>query len=794
MNNNNSNNNIDNPKIIKNKSQQNNETTTADILNNVLNSKWWVISKQDLNTYKNINECFQSIYHSYIIRGYAIRDRCLSAPYPLPEKPKFKFYCLKRFFTWWASLTVSLLIKRTSRCKLETYTVPSLALYMFQMNDAQHNIKNFIPANEFFSLHEKNYHHHSIKQQQQQQHPLQSEQEQEQNEKNKNKMNSPLQSLPPEQAMSFIDTFFCVHPFSILINKTKLIQDYWSDTATPLLLSVIYGTTLCFHQHAQGLPVGLWESNNEDNRNPFLNYAYVLLKESAIVPNADNYRAIVILALFENLWGYSKLGMSLLSTSYIIGTQLGLWENSYKSNDPVEEELVNMTFWAAFRTTTHGCIELGCNIVDSLINHRRPFPPTNIADSLSFLYDQSHNNVKSANQISYIYETYYAGAVISYYSGILFACLPKPPINIFGLPTSPCVFTGSPLLTSLRDVEDLETRLFIILDDFGNFIQQQKYQWSSIQLYTIHMTHLLYRIQFRFLRFYLTSGKVKEQEDLIPDATEPPINYTCIDVNDTDTIRRLQKVLPDLLTLVDDLENILIGDTIIKTVQHRIFLPGEVIVASFETCVQLLMMNYQAQPTKAVHDALIKLSIVSNKRDEYRAAKIALKNISQRLHIFLKRHHHQSYVRLKSFPPPPRPQSIYDDNDSDNNNDHSSSFFTLSSSTVLSSEFHLCHTNPPLPPSALPPSLESYHNNHTSPSSASSLSSSSSSTSHIISSTSSTDYLSYDHPDNTFTNSIDNDDHYDLFGMEDSNFIDWNNLTTNIFNPYEGQDQGYHVC
>lgn len=63
------------------------------------------------------------------------------------------------------------------------------------------------------------------------------------------------------------------------------------------------------------------------------------------------------MALFETLWGYSKFGMSLLSTSYAVGTQLGLWDNTYKSSDPIEEELVNMTFWAAFRTTTHGCLE-----------------------------------------------------------------------------------------------------------------------------------------------------------------------------------------------------------------------------------------------------------------------------------------------------------------------------------------------------------------------------------------------------------------------------------------------------
>ncbi|CAO3633997.1 unnamed protein product [Cunninghamella blakesleeana] len=782
----------------------------AAIIESLYTTEWWTLCDQTLSQYKYVNDYFQMIYSCYLIRGDEIRDRCLTVTYQLPEKPKIKFYCLKRLFTWWAALSVNVLLKRASRFKLETYTVPPIALYMFQMNDAQHNINTFsIPT----SL-EKNHH----------------------------QLNNPLQSLPPEQAMNYFETFFSVNPYSILINKTKLIDEYWSDTATPLLLSVIYGTTICFSQHLQGLPIGIWETSNEENRNPFLTYAYQLLKNTPITPTADTYRAIVILALFEALWGYPKFGISLLSTSYAVGTQLGLWDNTYKPNDPVEEELVNMTFWTAFRSSTYGCLELGLNIVDSLIQHQRPFPPANIADSLSFLYDHTHGNSKVTNQCSYVYETYHAGAVISYYTGIIYACLPKSTVNVFGHPTQHFVFTGSHLLSSLRKINDIETRLYTILDDFAKFIESQKYQWSSIQLYTIRMTYLLYRIHFRFLRPAIKNGKVKYQEDLIPDIS--PTDFSCLNLDDPDTVERLRKVLPDLLELVNDLEQILIGDTIIKSVQDRIFLPGEVIVSSFETCVQLLMWNYQLQPTKVIHDALIKLSIVSKKRNEYRAAKIALKNISQRLHLFLKRHHHQSYVKQKSNHhfTKNNNNNHADVTNNNNNNNNNSNIDIININNNINADVINIHNN--INTDVTNNVDVNNHNNHnhtyiniplqacslasssSSSTSSSSLSTSSSSLSpekessspsppssttfnfcNINENLSTSSFISSTHPTNSLSNlkttisdNIGDNDLYDLFGMDDSNFIDWDNFSSNIFNSYElpssvveDQDNSY-IC
>jgi hypothetical protein len=274
-------------------------------------SEWWILSKEAVQEHLYLNTYFQTIYWFYVKRGLAIRERFDTVTYRLPEKPRLKFNNLQLLFTWWVSMSANLLIKRASKLQLETYSVPSLTLYMFQMNDNYSNTpqqanKDSIPATATYPafvepstaaplspyvlttattspsiplLSPK--HHHDIQ-------------------------SNPLRSLPPEQAVNLINDFFRVHPHSILINKAKLMKDYWADTANPLLLSVIYGTTQCFAQILQGIPVLLWESDSETNRNPFLAYAHSLLETIPTAPSVTTYQStgkrsqVILLACHTN--------------------------------------------------------------------------------------------------------------------------------------------------------------------------------------------------------------------------------------------------------------------------------------------------------------------------------------------------------------------------------------------------------------------------------------------------------------------------------------------------------------
>lgn len=172
---------------------------------------------------------------------------------------------------------------------------------------------------------------------------------------------NPLNSLPPQQAVRLIECFFGIHPYSILFSKTMLLQSYWTDTADSLLLSVIYGTTVYKSQLLDGKPLVLWEAIEKKNRNPFLDYAYILLSKATAEATPSRYQAVVLLALFEVLFGYPKRGMALFALSHMLAAKLGLYDNTLPGGlNPVEKELLSVTFWASFNCAIRGCIE--CNV------------------------------------------------------------------------------------------------------------------------------------------------------------------------------------------------------------------------------------------------------------------------------------------------------------------------------------------------------------------------------------------------------------------------------------------------
>ena len=177
---------------------------------------------------------------------------------------------------------------------------------------------------------------------------------------NQAKSNTLLNSVPTDQAMKLFNYFFQFHPLCILLNKTKLFENYWNDSVEPLLLSVIYGTAVNIGQHVlEGKPFSVCQSVGK--RNPFLDYAYTLFEHvyTNRLISLGNYQAIVILSLYEIKFGLAKHGMTMLSLSYMMATELGVFDANeiFRSMDLIDRELLVTTYWAAFRTTSYGCLE-----------------------------------------------------------------------------------------------------------------------------------------------------------------------------------------------------------------------------------------------------------------------------------------------------------------------------------------------------------------------------------------------------------------------------------------------------
>lgn len=233
----------------------------------------------------------------------------------------FKLYDLKQSFTWDTADIVNVMIRRFSNIKLESYNESEFLQWALVIDHSE----------DFFTSTPDNH-----------------------------AMINPLNSLPPQQALRLIESFFLIHPYSHLINKTLLLQSYWTDTADPLLLSVIYGTTIYMSRLLEGNPLSLWETLIcKSLRNPFLEYAHYLLSKSSAEISVIRYQALIILALFEVTFGYAKRGVSLFALAHIMATKLGVFQtdNIMRSMTAVERETLLWTFWGGFNCTVRGCIE-----------------------------------------------------------------------------------------------------------------------------------------------------------------------------------------------------------------------------------------------------------------------------------------------------------------------------------------------------------------------------------------------------------------------------------------------------
>jgi hypothetical protein len=248
----------------------------------LVRTEWWILSKEAVKDYPFLHTYFRSIDKLYFERGLAIRKRFRFDSFRLPDKPRLKFNNLHLNYTWWTSMTVNLMIKRASRILLEAAAPLFLTLYILQLDDNSYN-------NSITEHHNDDYNYFERRAEDEEH--LLTDLPASPNSSSIHPTADPLQSLPPDQAINLINDFFLVHPHSILINKSKLVKEYWSDTANPLLLSVIYGTTQCLSKNLQGIPVMLWESNTPANRNPFLAHAHFLLESLPTCPSSSDYQA-----------------------------------------------------------------------------------------------------------------------------------------------------------------------------------------------------------------------------------------------------------------------------------------------------------------------------------------------------------------------------------------------------------------------------------------------------------------------------------------------------------------------
>ncbi|KAG0170794.1 hypothetical protein DFQ30_001982 [Apophysomyces sp. BC1015] len=464
-----------------------------------------------------------------------------------------KMYDLLNHFIWSNIDLVDILIQRLSHLELEHYKDLSLTT----------NALSLDPAEDFFE-------------------PFPD-------------MVNPLNSLPPQQATRLIECFFSIHPYSVILNKTILLQSYWTDTADPLLLSVVYGTTIYKSQMLEGKPVMLWHAGIRVNRNAFLDYAHHLLSKMSSEATLSRYQAVVMLGLFELTFGYPKRGMALFSLAYMIASKLGVYDNSIQGLNEIENEMLLMTFWAAYSCIIRGSIEL-VQVPRAVLNfYMENLPPVNVDASSSYRLDSASGNTPLFRSYHHLYETFYVSAIIARFSSRILKLVPVPNdlLETVMTNTSPDALDKRP--------EDTEVAIMRELLEFSTVIEKNRHAWSDMQYYSIHTVWLLYKIHFAFLKsayriqMYRSTVDYMHKfrdtiERLVAKKVPGPVPFDDFDPSNPKTLERVRRIMPSVVEAVENTQWFVVNYG--KEFQLRPP-PYGIMMATLETCARLLMIDYE---------------------------------------------------------------------------------------------------------------------------------------------------------------------------------------------------------
>ncbi|KAI7900419.1 uncharacterized protein BX663DRAFT_517497 [Cokeromyces recurvatus] len=520
---------------------------------------------------------------------------------------RIKIFDLTQSFIWFSADIAAILLKRISKLHFPFCSNLKFTTILYKYD----------PTTSFFEPSLYNCYLHSI--------------------------NNPLNSLPPQQAINLIECFFSIDPYSIIVNKTILLQSYWTDTADPLLLSVIYGTSLYKSQILDGKPLEFWNGLYKKDRNPFLEYAYYLLSKNSAEAALSSYQAIVLLALFEVNFGFPKRGTTLIAISYSIASKLGL---SFDSNtttlstnlNPVEKELLLVTFWSAFEHTIRGSVEFD-KVPRVVTFHHQPYPPPNIDSSKSYQYDRENNNPRTCKMYAYIVEAFYVKTIISKITSKLILQIP----HILNTTTvTKSSFSKLDKEESFIVIEDdqgqditinmIEKKMRKVLDEFQELIENNRKNISSLQACTLELYHLYFGICLLFLRDTLLNPERKRKQD--------PFNLhehhlpSTLDLTDTNHILAITSAMPKAIDAIEKCLLFLSDSTNYQN-QPR-FLPYGIILYTLDAASQVLMHAYQLEKSEKIQYYLKMAEIILDMPSIWDNWKTITIPLQTTIHSFLK--------------------------------------------------------------------------------------------------------------------------------------------------------------
>ncbi|CAO3636306.1 unnamed protein product [Cunninghamella echinulata] len=395
---------------------------------------------------------------------------------------------------------------------------------------------------------------------------------------------NPMANLSSEKAVELIELFFTIHPHSIVLNKTLLLQGYWTEAIDPILLCVVFGTATYFSRLLEGKHVGVWHAVNHEIRNPFLDYAYFLLYKATSEATLSKYQALTLLGLFESTFGYPKRGVTTLGLAALVGKKIGILDGSYeKQFSELENELISISVWLTINCNVRGAIDVGQ--IPELGNRHleTKLPPPNIERSLSYQFEINNGHKRSNENYYYLVESFYMLTVITKFIAKLVIELPNVKYNLNEPDKGPAIISGIP------KVHDLIPRYKVVLKEFNDFIQNNRNTWSKRQTYIIESALLLLGMHIIF---------IKDFDDL-PEGTNftnssfDIFNNTIISYDDPTTMDKVQQAIPLVYKILDNTLGFLNNE---MNNEETLLIPKGVISSLLESSWEILLLKTQSDP------------------------------------------------------------------------------------------------------------------------------------------------------------------------------------------------------
>ncbi|KAI9309080.1 hypothetical protein BJ944DRAFT_236403 [Cunninghamella echinulata] len=395
---------------------------------------------------------------------------------------------------------------------------------------------------------------------------------------------NPMTNLSSEKAVELIELFFAIHPHSIVLNKTLILQGYWTEAIDPILLCVIFGTATYFSRLLEGKHVGAWHAVNREIRNPFLDYAYFLLYKATSEATLSKFQALTLLGLFESTFGYPKRGVTTLALATLVGKKIGILDGSYEKRfSELENELISITVWLTINCIIRGAIDLG-QIPDlGSYQLETKLPPPSIERSLSYQFELNNGYRISNENHDYLVESFYMLTVITKFIAKLMIELPNVKYNLNEPDKGPAIISGIP------KVHDLIPRFNAVLKEFSDFIQNNRDAWSKRQTYIIESACLLLEMHIIF---------IKNFEDLpeginFTNSSFDIFYNTVVSYDDPAIMEKVQQAIPLVYKILDNTLELLNDE---MNNEKVLLIPKGIISSLLESSWEILLLKTQSDP------------------------------------------------------------------------------------------------------------------------------------------------------------------------------------------------------